>query len=111
MGLNRQAILRFSLMSYMPGKRIISFFLILVFTIPVLPLSEVGALLGSNILTEEISHANADGPLKLSEKEIHSSQFSLSIVRDGFNMEKKWEKDERFISRQGDDIQTPPPNM
>jgi hypothetical protein len=95
----------------MAVKRIIGFFLILVFTIPVLPLSEVGALLGSNLLTEEISHANADGPLKLAEKEIHSSIFSLSVAQDGFNLETKWEKDERFISRQVDDVQTPPPNM
>lgn len=92
-------------------KRIIGFFLMLVFIIPVLPISEVGALLGSNLLTEEISHANADSPVKLAEKEIHSSIFSLSIVHDGFTLEKKWEKDERFISRQVDDIQTPPPNM
>jgi hypothetical protein len=95
----------------MAGKRIIGFFLILVFTIPVLPISEVGALLGSNLLTEEISHSNADGPLKLAEKEIQSSVFVLSMVHDGFILEKKWEKDERFISRQVDDIQTPPPNM
>lgn len=83
----------------------------LVFTIPVLPLSEVGALLGSNLLTEEISHANADSPVKLAEKEIHSSLFTLSMVHDGSILEKKWEKDERFISREVDDIQTPPPNM
>ncbi len=92
-------------------KRIIGFFLLLVFMIPVLPLSEVGALLGSDLLTEEISHANADGPIKLTEKEIHSSIFSLSIVHDGFILEKKRETDERFTSRQVDDIQTPPPNM
>jgi len=98
-------------MSDMLRKRIIGFFLILVFTIPVLPVSEVGALLGSNLLTEEISHANADSPVKLAEKEIHSSIFSLSVVHDGFILEKKWEKDEHFISRQVDDIQTPPPNM
>lgn len=92
-------------------RKIICLFLILVFTIPVMPVFQVGVLLGSNLLTEEIAHSNSDGPVKLSEKEIHSFKFILAKFDNGFNKDKKWEMDERFISRQADDIQTPPPNM
>jgi hypothetical protein len=76
-----------------------------------MPVFQVGVLLGSNLLTEEIAHSNSDGPVKLSEKEINSFKFILAKVDNGFNKDKKWEMDERFISRQADDIQTPPPNM
>jgi hypothetical protein len=91
-------------------RKIIGLFLILVFTIPVLPVLQVGELLGSNMLTEEISHSHTDTPVKLSEKEIHSI-FSFLSVDNGVRCEQKVEMDERFISRQVDDVQTPPPNM
>jgi hypothetical protein len=92
-------------------KKAIGVVLILVFLIPVLPVWEVGLLLGSNTLTEELSHASNDNPVKISEKEIHAFHLNIATLENRFNPGKKWEKDEKFISRQADDIQTPPPNM
>lgn len=94
-------------------RKIIGILLILVFLIPVIPVWQVGLLLGTNGLTEEIAHSSAyDGPVKLAEKEIHSyNNVNISDLESGFNSGKKWEMDEKFISRQADDIQTPPPNM
>lgn len=93
-------------------KKIIGVVLILVFLIPVIPVWQVGVLLGSNGLTEEIAHTHAtDGPVKLSEKEIHFYAVNVSKLESSFNLGKKREMDEKFISRQADDIQTPPPNM
>jgi hypothetical protein len=37
--------------------------------------------------------------------------MNIAELENGFNSGKKWEKDEKFISRQADDIQTPPPNL
>ena len=95
----------------MRRKKIRGVVLILVFLIPVIPVWEVGQLLGTNALTEEISHSANDGPGKLSEKEIHAFNLNIAKLDDGFNSGKKWEMDEKFISRQADDIQTPPPNL
>jgi hypothetical protein len=96
----------------MHRKKIIGFVLILVFLIPVMPVWQVGLLLGTNGLTEEVAHTFAnDGPVKLSEKEIHFYNVNISKLESSFNAGKKWEMDEKFISRQADDIQTPPPNM
>jgi hypothetical protein len=92
-------------------KKIIGVVLILVFLIPVIPVWEVGQLLGTNALTEELAHSSSDGPVKLSEKEIHSFNMNIALLDNGFSSSKKWEKDEKFISRQADDIQTPPPNL
>jgi hypothetical protein len=93
-------------------KKLIGIVLILVFLIPVMPVWQVGQLLGTNALTEEISHSSAsDSPAKLAEKEIHTIGLYVATPEDGFNPTKKWENDEKFISRQADDIQTPPPNM
>lgn len=93
-------------------KKIIGVVLILVFLIPVMPVWQVGLLLSTNGLTEEIAHTYAnDGPVKLSEKEIHFYNVNISKLESSFNPGKKWEMDEKFISRQADDIQTPPPNI
>ena len=92
-------------------KKVIGIVLILVFLIPVIPVWEVGQLLGTNALTEELAHPSNDGPVKLSEKEIHTFNMNIAKLENGFNSSKKWEKDEKFISRQADDIQTPPPNL
>jgi hypothetical protein len=92
----------------MRGKKIIAIVLMLVFCIPLVPVSQVGDLLSSNQLQEEINHP-AMG------KEIHSAssdlihyavQFSANI-----NVPLQLPADERFTSRQADDIQTPPPNL
>ena len=92
----------------MKGKKFIAIILMLVFCIPLVPVSQVGGLLSSNQLQEEISHP-AMG------KEIHSGtsdlihyavQFSTNI-----NIPLQMPADERFTSRQADDVQTPPPNM
>jgi hypothetical protein len=96
----------------MRRKKIIGIVLILVFLIPVMPVWQVGLLLGTNGLTEEIAHTHtSDGPVKLSEKEIHCYIVNFSKLESSFNPGKKWEMDEKFISRQADDIQTPPPNI
>jgi hypothetical protein len=92
-------------------KKIIGFFLIMVFMIPVMPVMEVGFLLGQNQLTEEIAHhAGPDSKARLYETDQHSFIFNL-YQTSLFSSDEQWECDENIISRQADDIQTPPPNM
>jgi hypothetical protein len=92
-------------------RKIIGFFLIMVFLIPVMPIMEVGFLLGQNQLTEEIAHhGEADSKARLNDPDQHSFIFTVSQT-SLFRSDEIWESDENIISRQADDIQTPPPNM
>jgi hypothetical protein len=92
----------------MKGKKIIAIILMLVFCIPLMPISQVGSLLSSNQLQEEINHPAAG-------KEIHagSSDMIHQVVQLSAHiiLPMQLPADERFTSRQADDIQTPPPNM
>jgi hypothetical protein len=63
-------------------KKFISILLILVFSIPLLPAVQVGALLHPDQVTEEVPNAGADAPVKCSplNEEIHKCfQHSLSL--------------------------------
>jgi len=91
-------------------KRIISFFLILVFAIPVLPVMQVGCFLYQNQFTEEIS-AHGFSIVKkgeAAEQDMSYAQFQLSL-RNTSHAERI-STDEKLFSRQADDITTPPPN-
>ncbi len=91
----------------MGRKTLIAVFLMLIFSIPLLPIAQVGSLLSSNQLQEEIVHSplgkevvNQDNDL------IHQLvQFSDITVQP---LERCFS--EHIHSRQADDITTPPPN-
>jgi hypothetical protein len=91
----------------MGRKTIIAVFLMLIFSIPLLPIAQVGNLLSSNQLQEEIVHSplgkevvNQDNDL------IHQlvlpSDIAIQPLGRCFN--------EHILTRQADDINTPPPN-
>jgi hypothetical protein len=91
-------------------KRVISFFLVLVFAIPVLPVMQVGCFLYQNQFTEEIS-AHGFSIVKkgeAAEQDICHAQLQLCLrnisTADNISI------DEKLFSRQADDITTPPPN-
>jgi hypothetical protein len=91
-------------------KRIISFFLVLVFAIPVLPVMQVGCFLYQNQFTEEIS-AHGFSMVKkgeAAEQDICHAQLQLSSKST--SPAEKISIDEKLSSRQADDITTPPPN-
>ena len=92
----------------MKRKKIIAILLILVFSIPLTPVSQVGSLLSSNQLQEEIVHAAACKAIHTQDPDlihyftpVSDLELNNSIIIF----------DEAFTSRQADDIQTPPPNM
>lgn len=89
-------------------KRIIAVVLIFVFSIPLIPVSQVGFLLSSNQMTEEVVHESVAQPLQAD-----ASEFFHVILPNG-NVVINYHKtstDEDIRSRQADDVQTPPPNM
>ena len=92
----------------MSGKKIIAIILILVFSVPLVPVSQVGSLLSSNQLQEEIVHASVGKAIQSQEPD-HIHYFApVTDLQSNFSPVIT---DEAFTSRQADDIQTPPPNM
>lgn len=91
-------------------KKLIGLFLILVFLVPVLPVIQVGAMLSQGQMTEERADQSSDTVSKFNETEpnSHLPGSSKSDVASALYMKR--ENDEHFLSRQADDIQTPPPN-
>lgn len=91
----------------MGRNKIIAVFLMLIFSIPLLPIAQVGTLLSSSQLQEEIVHSplgkevvNHDNDL------IHClvllSDMTVQPLPQCFS--------EHVLTRQADDINTPPPN-
>lgn len=92
----------------MKGKKIIAVILMLVFCIPLIPISQVGDLLSSNQLQEEIIHPSAVKDIHTESSDmIHYVVHISSLISNPLQQPV----DETFKSRQADDIQTPPPNM
>lgn len=91
-------------------RRLIGVFLLLVFLVPVLPVMKVGAMLSQGQMTEELADQTSDTVSKFNETESngHVTGNSKSDVASALYMKR--ENDEHFLSRQADDIQTPPPN-
>ncbi|TAG99693.1 MAG: hypothetical protein EAZ17_07230 [Sphingobacteriales bacterium] len=91
----------------MGRKSLIAVFLMLIFSIPLLPIAQVGNLLSSNQLQEEIVHSplgkevvNQDNDLI--HQLVQLSDITVQPLGRCFS--------EHFLSRQADDINTPPPN-
>ncbi|HEY2349720.1 MAG TPA: hypothetical protein VGH64_11915 [Puia sp.] len=94
-------------------KKLISYFLILVLCIQVLPLQQVAAWLSSGQVTEEIAH-DLDGAKSksqfgkdavLSLQSFHAGSQALSAP--GIN---RHPHDETLMIRDADEILIPPPN-
>jgi hypothetical protein len=89
-------------------KRVIAIVLILVFSIPLIPVSQVGFLLSTNQMTEEIVHESVAHPIQADSSDlIHDFVASSQVVVN----DHKISTDEDFTTRQADDVQTPPPNV
>jgi hypothetical protein len=91
-------------------KRITSLFLILVFTIPVLPVLQVGSFLYQNQFNEEISSHGFSIVKQGEAAENDISQASLLISHRISSSAEKMTINEKLLSRQADDVSTPPPN-
>lgn len=92
----------------MGKKSLVAVFLMLIFSIPLLPIAQVGNLLSSNQLQEEIVHSplgkevvNQDNDL------IHQIVQVSDIIVQPLGLCIS----EHILSRQADDINTPPPNV
>lgn len=89
----------------MKGQKRIAIILMLVFSIPLAPVSQVGDLLSSNQLQEEIMHGNC--------KEIHKAEPELYLYPPSSQTlhPEPLFSHESLYTRQADDITTPPPNV
>jgi len=84
--------------------------MILVFTIPVLPVLQVGSFLYQNQFNEEISSHGFSIVKQGEEAENDISQASLLISHRISSSAEKMTINEKLLSRQADDVSTPPPN-
>ena len=92
----------------MGRKEIIAVFLMLIFSIPLLPIAQVGNLLSSNQLQEEIVHSTLGKEVLNQDNDLIHQLVQLSDISVqplGVCL------NEHILSRQADDINTPPPNM
>ncbi len=76
-----------------------------------MPVLQVGVLLSQGQMTEELAtDQSVDHASKFNETD-HSYYLSAAIETPNLNGFLKVEMDEYVLSRQADDIQTPPPNL
>lgn len=97
-------------------RKIIAVFLVLVFSIPLIPTVQVGTLLYQNQMNEEIPHGSADAPIKCNplNEEVHkcfyhSLSFSIeqnTTVHSAIYIHSS----ERIPAFHVADIFVPPPN-
>lgn len=95
-------------------KKLISFFLILVLSIQVLPMQQIAAWLSSGSVTEEISHTVNPVKSNPGTDEVHplftlhtGSSFIHSMMASSL---VKHHRAEALFIRHADDILSPPPN-
>ena len=99
----------------MKNTKIISFFLILVLSIQLLPLKQMISWLLRNQVTEELVHNCDSGKAKTApfdeiHKHFHESN-NIGISRLFLNLSGSIHHDAvALIARHADDIHTPPPN-
>ena len=100
----------------MVRKKIINVFLILVLSVQLLPVMQVGALLSSNQLTEEIPHGSPDGggKIKFSSDQCKNlfcidSNEHLELL-SSFSTSHFVDLVEKIPSNPVSEVQTPPPN-
>lgn len=92
----------------MRGKQCIAIMLILIFSIPLLPIAPVGDLLSSNQLQEEIIHPTVAKEVEYAE---HTLLYPLLDFAEPDAQALRICLIEQLTSRHADDINTPPPNM
>ena len=98
----------------MKSKKLISFFLLMVLSLQILPLQKVIASFVSNPLAEEIPHSMNPGKEKFGPDEVYPS--FLSFMGEGSLMPfqsaalTNFHFEESLIQRHADDILSPPPN-
>jgi hypothetical protein len=98
----------------MPGKRILGFFFILLFSFQLAPVQQVGSFLYSNQMTEEIPHNPDDAGVKYPDDSL--KHFYCALSNHGYNdlaprsLLTGKAADEMVKTRSSDDIQTQPPN-
>ncbi|PWU04686.1 MAG: hypothetical protein C5B52_01000 [Bacteroidetes bacterium] len=100
----------------MVRKKIINVFLILVLSVQLLPVMQVGALLSSNQLTEEIPHGSPDGggKVKFSNDQCKNlfcfdAMESLGLL-SSLSPSHFVDLAETIPSNPVSEVQTPPPN-
>jgi hypothetical protein len=95
-------------------RKILVGFFILLFSFQIAPVQQVGSLLYSNQLMEEMPHGQDTGYLKFADDNCkhfdytHIVSFHKEILSGSFLTGKA--VDVKIITRSSDDIQTPPPN-
>jgi hypothetical protein len=92
-------------------KKLISYFLILVLSIQVLPFQRIAAWLSSGQVTEEIGH-ELDGAKSTSGKDavLLPQSFNTDSQALSASVFNKCHHDESLFIRDADEILTPPPN-
>jgi hypothetical protein len=95
----------------MKKRKLIGLFLMLVFLVTMMPVVQVGAMLNQGQLTEERADQSSDSVSKFNETDTHTYLIGSSKSDVSSSLYIKRENDEHFLSRQADDIQTPPPNQ
>jgi hypothetical protein len=91
-------------------KRVLSLFLILAFAIPVLPVLQIGRVLYQNQCTEEIS---SHGFSIVKQDDKADNDICPAFLYISLRVSSSAEKitiNEKLLSRQADDVSTPPPN-
>jgi len=91
----------------MGRKSLIAVFLMLIFSIPLLPIAQVGNLLSSNQLQEEIVHSPLGKEVMNQDNDLIHQLVQLSDISV---LPQRLCLNEHILSRQADDINTPPPN-
>jgi hypothetical protein len=98
----------------MPIRKFIVGFFILLFCFQMAPVQQVGSLLYSNQIMEEIPHGQDSGQIKYPDdslkhfESIHFLSFHRDVSLHSFLTGQA--ADARVMTRSSDDIQTPPPN-
>lgn len=90
-------------------KKIIGLFLLLVFSIQLMPIMQIGLVLAEGQLTEEQCSINEDHS-KLKETSLHLLPGELQLFSTDL-LTCMVTHHENLNSRHADDIQTPPPNL
>jgi hypothetical protein len=95
-------------------RKILVGFFILLFSFQLIPVQQVGSLLYSNQLMEEMPHSQDTGCLKFADDNFKHFDFTHYVslhneIISGYLLTGK-AVDVKIITRSSDDIQTPPPN-
>lgn len=96
-------------------KKIIAIICLIVLSIQIIPLRQIGAILFNNQITEEIAHSSDCGKKSSGEKEFHHYSsipvFSNAALElSGTNNQSIYARDQ-LVKLHVDEVPTPPPNL